>query len=194
MVRINLLPVKVSKKKEAGKQQLIFIVLLLVGGLVGNWFWHDNRAGDLDTRQKRLNKTKQDIAAIEKIIGEVTSIKAEQKALRDKLEVLDKLKQGRSGPVRMLDELATIIPKRVWLKKLSESGGQVAFDGSAGNIEDVSAFMAALKGSTHFNNVELRRTEAAAQGRSRTVDFAIDCNMSYGGAAAPPAPAPAAGG
>ncbi len=180
MVRINLLPVKVSKKKEAGKQQLIFIVLLLLGGLVGNWIWHENRAGDLDGREKRLSKTRADIQAIEKIIGEVTSIRAEQKALRDKLEVLEQLKRGRSGPVKMLDELATIIPKRVWLKRLGESGGKVSFDGSAGNIEDVSAFMAALKGSTHFKSVELKNTEVgSATSGQRTVNFAIECTVSY---------------
>jgi type IV pilus assembly protein PilN len=188
MVRINLLPVKVSKKKEAGKQQLLLFVFLILGGLVGNWIWHDNRAGDLETREKRLNKTKADIAAIEKIIGEVTSIRAEQKALRDKLEVLETLKRGRSGPVKMLDELATIIPKRVWLRKLSEASGKISFEGSAGNIEDVSAFMGALKGSSHFKSVELKNTEAKPQGGQRTVDFAIDCAVDYGAG-----PAPAAG-
>ncbi len=187
MVRINLLPVKVSKKKEAGKQQLIFIVLLLLGGLVGNWLWHDNRAGDLDGRTKRLNKTRADIAAIEKIIGEVTSIRAEQQSLRDKLEVLEQLKRGRSGPVKMLDELATLIPKRVWLKRLTEANGKVNFDGSAGNIEDVSAFMGALKGSTHFKTVELRNTEARTNAGQRTVDFAIECTVNYGAGPAPAA-------
>lgn len=185
MVRINLLPVRVSKKKEAGKQQLLLFAVLLVAGLVGNALWNNNRAGDLETREKRLSKTKQDIAAIERIIGEVTSIRAEQKSLRDKLEVLETLKRGRSGPVRMLDELARLIPRRVWLKKLSEGNGQLAFDGSAGNIEDVSAFMAALKGSTHFKKVELRRTEAQVQGRARTVEFSIDCSVEYATGARP---------
>lgn len=189
MVRINLLPVKVSKKKEAGKQQLVLFALLLVGGLLGNWFWTSNRSSDLAAREKHLTKTKQDIAAIEKIIGEVTSIRAEQKALRDKLEVLETLKRGRSGPVRMLDELATLIPKRVWLRKLSESNGRMVFDGSAGNIEDVSTFMAALKASSHFKTVELKQTEAKVQGTLRTVDFSIDCSVNYA-----TGPAPAAGG
>ncbi len=190
MVRINLLPVKVSKKKEAGKQQLLLFAVLIIGIIVGNALWNSSRAADLSAREKRLSKTRQDIAAIEKIIGEVTSIKAEQKALRDKLEVLETLKRGRSGPVRMLDELATVIPKRVWLKKLAETNGQVSFDGSAGNIEDVSAFMAALKTSSHFTKVELRKTEAQAQGR-RAVDFVIDCSVNY---ARPATPAPASGG
>jgi type IV pilus assembly protein PilN len=187
MVRINLLPVKVSKKKEAGKQQLLLFAVLLIGGLVANTLWNNNRSADLTAREKHLAKTKADIAAIEKIIGEVTSIRAEQKALRDKLEVLETLKRGRSGPVKMLDELATIIPRRVWLKKLSQSGGRVAFEGSAGNIEDVSTFMGALKGSTHFQTVELKQTEAKSQGSARTVDFSIDCSERNTASAAPAA-------
>lgn len=189
MVRINLLPVKVSKKKEAGKQQLVLFALLLVGGLIGNWFWNSNRAADLTGRQRHLEKTRADIAAIEKIIGEVKSIKDEQKALRDKLQVLETLKKGRSGPVRMLDELATIIPRRVWLKRLVDDGKRLQFEGSAGSIDDVSAFMSALKQSTHFNAVELKRTETRGQGRLQTVDFSIEVAVSYTAA-----PASAAGG
>ena len=30
-------------------------------------------------------------------------------------DYLDKLKQGRSGPVRMLDELASVTPRQLWL-------------------------------------------------------------------------------
>jgi type IV pilus assembly protein PilN len=176
MVRINLLPVRISKKKEAGNQQLLLIALLLVGGLVINWMWSSNRSGEVAERQKRLAKAKQDLAVIERIIGEVTGIKAEQKALREKLAALETLKSQRTGPVRMLDELATIMPKRVWLRKLSESGGKIAFEGSAGTIEDVSAFMAALKGATHFKNVELRKT---MQTGARTVEFSIDCSVVY---------------
>ena len=48
MIRINLLPVRVSKKKAAGKQQLVLFAVLLVGGYVGNFLWAQARAGDLE--------------------------------------------------------------------------------------------------------------------------------------------------
>ena len=47
MVRINLLPVRVSRKKEAGKQQLILFALVLVLGVLGNYLWAASRAGAL---------------------------------------------------------------------------------------------------------------------------------------------------
>ncbi len=189
MVRINLLPVKVSKKKEAGKQQLVLFAVLLLAGIVANYMWTGARARDLSQRTKLLAKTKADIAQLDKIIGEVTNIRAEQKALQDKLDVLDKLKAARSGPVRMLDELSTIVPPRLTLKKLDEKGGKVTFEGVAGNIDDVSTFMSALKNSKYFGAVELKRTEGKNVGGFRVTDFSITAAARYAPDVAPTAEA-----
>jgi type IV pilus assembly protein PilN len=184
MVRINLLPVRVSKKKEAGKQQLVLFAVLLVGGVVGNYLWTSARAGDLQAREQKLARTQADIAQLDKIIGEVKSLRTQQQALKDKLAVLDQLKQGRTGPVKMLDELATITPKRLWLRKMDEKGGRLTFEGTASSIDDVSVFMTALKGSRYFADVELKRTAAKTEQAFRVVEFTILANARYGG---PPA-------
>jgi type IV pilus assembly protein PilN len=182
MVRINLLPVRVSKKKEAGKQQLTLFALVLVAGLLGNYFWGASRAGDLKGKEAKLARTRDDIAQLERIIGEVRNIKEAQLELQKKLDVLDKLKQGRTGPVRMLDELAVVTPRQLWLNKLEEKGGAVVFGGSAVSIDDVSEFMLKLKQSRYFTKVELRRTAAnkGAGGRSaRLVNFEITATARY---------------
>ncbi len=199
MVRINLLPVRVSKKKEAGQQQLAIFALLLVVGLAGNYFWQANRAADLKVRQQKLARTKEDIAQLERIIGEVRNIKEQQKELQQKLDVLERLKAGRSGPVRVLDEVATITPRQLWLTKMSEKGGSVAFSGVAISIDDVSAFMTALKTSKYFSLVELRKTTAVTSAPApgapaeKLVNFEITATVLYApgspaaaGAAAPP--------
>jgi type IV pilus assembly protein PilN len=179
MIRINLLPVRVSKKKEAGKQQLILFALLLALGFIGNFLWSSSRASDLSAREAKLKRTKEDIAQLEKIIGEVKNIKAEQAALREKLDVLEKLKAGRQGPVRMLDELASVTPKKLWLKKMEEKSGAVTFEGSAATIEDVSAFMAALKKSQYFSNIELKKTTAKTDAKLKLVDFTLNAQAQY---------------
>lgn len=179
MIRINLLSVRVSKKKEAGKQQLAAIAAVLVLGVAGNWIWASSRAGDLAAREKRIAKTRADIAQLDKIIGEVKSLRAQQQELKEKLDILDKLKEGRTGPVRMLDELATIIPKRLWLKKMDEKAGKVTFDGTASSIDDVSLFMTALKGSRYYGNVELKKTTAKTESGYRVTDFTIEAAARY---------------
>ncbi len=195
MVRINLLPVRVSKKKEAGKQQLVLFAVLLLAGLVGNYLWQASRAADLKARQAKLARTKEDIAQLERIIGEVRNIKQQQQELQQKLDVLERLKAGRSGPVRVLDEVATITPRQLWLNKIAEKGGAVSFAGTALSIDDVSTFMTALKNSRHFKGVELKKTAAttatAGSGKAgeRLVTFEINATVVYAPGAPEAAPA-----
>ncbi len=199
MIRINLLPVRISKKKEAGRQQLILFALLVILGLLANWFWSGARASDLASREAKLKRTREDIAQLERIIGEVKNIKDQQNALKEKLAVLDKLKAGRTGPVRMLDELGTIVPRKLSLRKMEEKGGPITFDGDAATIDDVSAFMAALKKSQYFSGVELKKTAAKQVGKFQVVDFTVTAVANYtptvkpaaGPGAGPGAPPPA---
>jgi type IV pilus assembly protein PilN len=192
MIRINLLPVRVSKKKEAGKNQLIFFVLAIVFALVCNFWWSRSRGDEMAAREDKVKRTRAEIAQLEKIIGEVTNIKSEQQAVKDKLAVLEKLKAGRQGPVRMLDELAAITPKRLWLRKVDEKGGTIAFDGAAATIDDISVFLAALKKSSYFSAVELKKTTAKREGKFKLVEFNITASVNYTAAVQVAAAAPAA--
>lgn len=179
MIRINLLPVRVSKKKVAGKNQLIFFALAVVLALICNFWWSKSRSDEVAVREATVKRTRAEIAQLEKIIGEVKDIKEQQAAVKDKLAVLDKLKAGRQGPVRVMDELSALMPKRLWLKKLDEKGGAVTFDGTAASIDDVSALLSGLKRSQYFSNPELHRTSARSEGKLRIVDFTMTSGVNY---------------
>jgi type IV pilus assembly protein PilN len=190
MIRINLLPVRVSKKKVAGRQQILLLALIVVLAIVANWVWSSSRAADLAARESKLRRTKDEIAQLDRIIGEVKDIKAQQAALKEKLEALDRLKAGRSGPVKLLDTLAQVIPPRMEIRKMDEKGGAVTFEGSGATIDDVSAFMSALSQTPYFSKVELKKTTAVNRGGMRIVDFTVTAQANY----TPMAPAPAAPG
>ncbi len=179
MIHINLLPVRVSKKKEAGKHQLIFFALAVVLALICNFWWSHSRAAEVTAREEKVKRTRNEIAQLEKIIGEVKDIKAQQAAVKDKLAVLEKLKAGRQGPVHMLDELSGLIPKRLWLRKLDEKGGAVTFEASAGSIDDVSTFLAGLKKSAYFSNPELKKTTAKTDKKFKLVEFTMSATVNY---------------
>ncbi len=179
MIRINLLPVRASRKKQESQKQLLLIGLALAFVVLCNLLWSHSRAEDLASREAKIKRTRTEIAQLERIIGEVKNIKAQQSELKDKLAVLDRLKAGRQGPVRLLDELATLVPARLWLRKVEEKSGAIAFEGTAGTIDDVSSFLTALKGSRHFKGVELKKTVAKPEGRLKVVDFTITAAANY---------------
>lgn len=187
MIRINLLPVRVSKRSAAGKQQLVLLVLLVVGGYAGNLFWAQARAGELKSREQKVAKTREEIAQLDRIIGEVKNIKEQQAALREKLDVLATLKAGRTGPVRVMDALATLTPKRLSISKLDEKSGSLTILGQAATIDDVSNFMTALKADPHFTGVELSKTSAVTGKGPELVDFTLTSSVLYA-PKKPPAP------
>ena len=193
MIHINLLPVRVSKKKAAGKQQLLLFVVLVAAGYVGNFVWASTRASELKTVENKVRATREEIAQLDRIIGEVKNIKDQQAALREKLDTLTRLKANRTGPVKVLDALASVTPKRLWLTKLEEKGLAVTFAGAAVSIDDVSEFMTALKANPHFTAVELTKTALATNPAKRQeyVDFQLTATVNYAPSATP-APAPGA--
>jgi type IV pilus assembly protein PilN len=176
MIRINLLPVRAAKKREFGKQQLVLAALVLVLAGIGNYLWYSRVDGELTQLDRQIATARTEIAQLEKTIGEVKSIKDDKKALEDKLKILDTLKKGRTGPVKVMDELATIIPQKVWLSDYTEAGGAVTMNGSAGAYEDLSAFSKKLKESKHFTNIVIKTAKQRADGN---VDWVILCNSDY---------------
>ena len=176
MLHINLLPVRAAKKREFGKQQLVLFVLLLVLASIGNYFVYNRFESELRSLDKQIDTTRKEIAQLEKTIGEVKSIKEDKKALEDKLKILDTLKKGRTGPVKVLDELASVVPQKVWIIDFTEQGGGVTITGQAQAYEDLSTFSKKLKASTHFTNITIK---GARQRTDGTVDWVITCNANY---------------
>jgi type IV pilus assembly protein PilN len=191
MVRINLLPFKVSKKREAGKQQLVLFAVLLVAGIVGNVLYTQRRHADLVQKERTVAEKQEQVKRLDKIIGEVTSLKQQQQQLQEKLDVLDKLKAGRVGPVKMLDALAQITPRKLWLRSLVEKDGKLIFEGTAATNYEVSQFMEALEASPFFEGVELKKSESKPLEGYRVVDFSLYAIVRYSGQ--PPAAAAAQG-
>jgi len=84
--------------------------------------------------------------------------------------------------VRVMDALASLTPKRLWITKLDEKGGNASVTGVASTFDDVSAFMTALKGDPHFSSVELSKTSAMQNTTGKKielVDFALTMQIIY---------------
>src|SRR4030095_6891983 len=79
-----------------------------------------------------------------------------------KSDIIAGLDRARKGPVRIMDELATHIPERVWLDTVTTKGPQIEITGQSLDNELVAAFSGALGKSPTFTNVDLNSTEMGA--------------------------------
>ncbi|NTX12698.1 PilN domain-containing protein [Myxococcus sp. CA051A] len=146
MIRINLLPVRKVQTQQKGRQILVLFALALIGAAVGNYLWFDDRDSEFQRNALAITQTRAKIAELEKVIGEVKNINARKTEVEKKLAVLDSLRKGRNGPVRMMDALASATPKKVWVKAFVETSSAVAIDGSAVSHDEVAEFMRGLNG------------------------------------------------
>jgi type IV pilus assembly protein PilN len=144
MIRINLLPVRAVKKREMGRQVVGVLAFALLLAMGGNYYWYSMRQEVFDTNQASINSTRARIGELDKVIGEVKNINTRKAEVEKKLAVLDELRRGRSGPVRMLDALASSLPKKAWIRTFSEERGTVKLSGAAVSHDDVAELMRGL--------------------------------------------------
>ncbi|MBN2427285.1 MAG: PilN domain-containing protein [Deltaproteobacteria bacterium] len=175
MIYINLLPVRDVQKKEKLRYQIMVgvlslaVVLLTCGGLYTSVFLKIN------TEKASITETQNEIKKLKKVIGEVKHFKKLQKELQGKLDVLAKLKESKSGPVHMLDELVRAVPDKLWLTSFQEKDGTIDIKGVGVNEQVVAQFLQKLEMSPYYQNVELSITEQKSSKGLKSQNFKVVC-------------------
>jgi type IV pilus assembly protein PilN len=159
MIRINLLPFRAARRKENVRRQ-ISIYVLSVGLLllvVGYLFWDltstlSDLADQKVQKKRELDKYAVTIKRIDTLNKKIAEIKA-------KLQVIKDLQKNKTGPVRLLDEIAAAVPKgRLWLSTLSEKDGTLTLTGTAMDNDTVARFMTQLEAAKLISSVKLEST------------------------------------
>lgn len=181
MIRINLLPIRQTQKRQTVQQQLLGGAAVIIVTLIVCIIWYAKVSGDQKQLQQSVQKKTQELAQLDLIIGKVNDLEAKKKELQEKQKIIENLRKGKTGPVRALDDLATEIPDRVWITKLVEQGGSVTIEGKAINHENVSAFMKSLQKSKYFSGVSLGFSKASTNDQNGVTlyEFQITCRVNY---------------
>ncbi|OGQ47517.1 MAG: hypothetical protein A2W63_01210 [Deltaproteobacteria bacterium RIFCSPLOWO2_02_44_9] len=173
MIRINLLPVRVAKKKESIRQQasvvgLSVVLLLLVLGIV--YFSINKKVKEINESIKTEEKN---IAQLDKEIGELKNIENEKKVILEKLNIVRQLEVNKRRHIKMLYDIAVAMPERVWIEALKEAGQTVTITGFAASDDVVADFMRSLKGILGAWNVELEIVEQKEKEKMKLAGFTI---------------------
>ncbi len=158
MIRINLLPVREARRQANARQQGVFIGIAATAALivcVGAYFW---MAAKISSEQHQIQLAKAELRELEAVQKKVDEFTREREEIENKLQVIAKLESVRSGPVRLMNELADRIPQRVWLTKAVAKGGALELEGYSMDAEIVATFLTGLEESPVFSKVELQET------------------------------------
>lgn len=159
MIRINLLPYRVARRKENIRRQVSVYVLTNIFVLVLMGYFYMNWNSQLESlREKRVEK-KKELAQYSEDLKEMKSLKREERSLKKKLRNIQTLEKKRAGPVPLLAEVAEAVPEgKLYLKSLRESSGEVSVQGTAADNDTVASFMTNLEKKEHIDSVYLQST------------------------------------
>ena len=175
MIRINLLPVRAAQKKEKLRWQLSVLIVCLVLVGAGCGALYVVKKAEIDGIKEEIADINRQNQALKKKLGEIANYEKKKEAVEKKLAVLKNLKDAKSGPVHLLDELNKALPEKVWLTDFSEKGGNVSFAGFGDTEKTVASFMKKLEESPYYKNVELTVTEQASVSDVKMQKFTLKC-------------------
>ena len=177
MIRINLLPVRAAQKKEKLRTQLSIFFLCVALVCIGCGALYFQQMTANNSVKNEITSIDQKNKELRKKIGQVKDFEKKKADLEKKLAVLKTLKNGKSGPVHLLDELSTSLPAKLWLTKFSEKGGKINLSGVADNENTVAVFMQNLDASPYYKDIELAVTEQTKAGDKKMQKFTLNCSV-----------------
>lgn len=177
MIKINLLPYRVSKKKETATQQLMIMGAILVISLVAIGTVYAVTLSKIRTAKEEITRSEEELATLKKKIGEIDNLKKLQAEVQKKLDILNQLRKAKTGPAVRLARLSDIVSERMWLTRYAESDTSVSISGLAYSEELIADFMTKIQGSPEFTNVELQVSEQQEVSGVKLKKFDITCAL-----------------
>jgi type IV pilus assembly protein PilN len=166
MIRINLLAAERDRHKRrsapattgphATQQRITLLcslILVLTGLGIGWWYWSlkvqsDRIEEDIVTSQKET-------ARLRTLIQQVQTNDARRAQLQERVGLIEELRKGREGAVRMLDEISRSLPDMLWLTEVKQQGADLTITGRCMSLTALSDFVDNLKLGGYFKPVEI---------------------------------------
>ncbi len=179
MIRINLIPVPKARKQEALIFQAVGAVVILIVVTVGCYFVTVGKQATITAIQQDIAKKQRDIDELKAKVGEVEKYKQQAQSLEQQLGVIRNLEKGRSGPVKLMDELTEMAPRKLWLTTFKETNKNVTIDGMAESGPIIADFLDSLKAAKYFTNVQLTSVSAQEVSGAKVHKFTITISVKY---------------
>jgi type IV pilus assembly protein PilN len=173
MIKINLLPVRESQKKEKLREQVVILVACATFVIIGCAAAYTTFLAKISQKNDTISEQTKIIDQLKKEIGEVEKVKKLQVELQTKLDILVTLKANKTGPAHMLDELSMATPERLWIDAFDNVAGVVNLSGVGVNEEVVATFLQQLESSPYYMNVELQSLEQATVQGNKLQKFKV---------------------
>jgi type IV pilus assembly protein PilN len=181
MIRINLLPYHEKAQKANLARQLIVIaaalgLFLFIIALIQIYMVKSISDLEADIKQQKAR-----LAVLTKIIGDIDQAKQDKQLLEMKLNAINGLEENRLYPIRLLDEISSLVPtKNIWLEKIDQTGNSMKIDGIGRDNIAVSLFMKTIESSKFIRSVEIISSKQVEIAGNKLQEFTFACVLRKG--------------
>jgi Tfp pilus assembly protein PilN len=180
MIKINLAP-------PPGRRRLAFSgptvnlglvfggLLVLLVAVVGVWWWA--LSADAMRLTREISDNRQEVERLRVLIAEGQRFKKEKEELEGRVNAMESVARLQTRPVYLLDAFADMLPRDVWITRMEEKGQGLRLAGTAFSSAALADFMANLKASGKFKDVDLVESRQDLTRPVRTITFEVTCRF-----------------
>ena len=173
MIRINLLPHRVEKRRQRRKQFYTAAAgVVLLGALVG-FTGHLIYDSHIEAQEARNTFLKTEIAKLDRDIAEIRRLKEQIDAMLARKQIIESLQSTRAETVHLFNELAQRMPEGVYLKSIKQNARRVTLVGYAQSNARVSHLMRNIEASPFLEQPALVEAKAAMLDSRRVSEFTL---------------------
>ncbi|WFO50533.1 PilN family type IV pilus biogenesis protein TapN [Aeromonas veronii] len=161
MSNINLLPWREARaqrqKKQFGALLGIFVLATVALGFFANWLVDRQ----IVAQQQRNQRLVQEMTILDAQLGEIRLLKERRKELIDRMQLIEQLQMRRNVPVRLFNQLPSLVPNGVYLNTLSMQNNIIDVNGKTEAYGRVASMMRRIDGSGWLGQSKISTIYAA---------------------------------
>jgi type IV pilus assembly protein PilN len=183
MIKVNLLKDQNARARKSfakptvTRSGLAFLAIaILIAAAMGGWtLYLQQQVRTSRDRQAKLRVEEQRLQTLKKEIDKFEKLKQQRQS---RIDVIEKLKAGQTGPVLLLTKVIQSMPTNglVWLTSLTQKADSVKIVGFTQQTEVIPDFISNLMTCGMFQSVDLENLESQKDASK----FSLVCISSSG--------------
>ncbi len=184
MIRINLAPPDRRRRRfplfklelPAFDLGVLFAIVYIVAvvGIGATWWWRSTTESLL---RAAVQRDKAELASLKATMGQGAKIREQLASLKSRLKAIEDLTRNQGRPIALLDAFLDTVPPDLWITTFEEKGAALKIAGTAYSPTAVADFMANLRGSGRFKDIDIVIARQDLAKSPRPVTFEVTCRF-----------------
>jgi type IV pilus assembly protein PilN len=181
VIKINLAPptTRTQRVGSAGAETHLGVVfgalgLVLVVALAASWWMLSTQVWSL---RRDIGDGRKELDRLKPIIAEGQRYRQEKQELERRIAAIEMVARNQARPTYLLDSLVDMLPADLWLTRVEEKSQQLRLAGTTHSSVALADFMANLKASGKFKDVDLIDSRQDLSKSPRTITFEVSCQF-----------------